>query len=225
MGGFLFAWTRQQTQKEYFMRKLLFVGVALAALGAAMPAYAQTSNDSDAVAGATVGGATGGTIGFFLGGPIGAIVGGWAGAVIGGEAAVSEASIRYAGENPVDVVYLNADLSVGAAFGDDVKVYPIEGDEQYGYIYANNRVYIVDLESRTIVQSPGFLISNDAVAYVEANPTTSITVDGDLAAGFQLGADVELAEVPDHSSYRYVYLNGRPALVDSSSRTVVWIRS
>jgi hypothetical protein len=207
------------------MRNLLMIGVAVAALGAAMPAYAQTSNDSKALAGATVGGATGGTIGFLLGGPIGAIVGGWAGAVIGGEAAVSEASIRYAGENPVDVIYLDGDLSVGSAFANDVKVYPIEGDDQYGYIYANNRVYIVDLESRAIVQSPGFLISQDAIAYVEANPTTSITLDGDIAAGFQLDADVALAEIPDQNGYRYVYLNDRPALVDFGSRTVVWIRS
>jgi hypothetical protein len=207
------------------MRNLLMIGVALAALGAAMPAYAQTSNDSKAVAGATVGGATGGTIGFLLGGPIGAIVGGWAGAVIGGEAAVSEASIRYAGENPVDVIYLEGDLAVGSAFADDVTVYPIAGDDQYGYIYANNRVYIVDLESRAIVQSPGFLISQDAVAYVEANPTTSITIDGDIAAGFQFDGDVALAEIPDHGSYRYVYVNGRPALVDFGSRTVIWVRS
>lgn len=207
------------------MRNLLMIGVALAALGAAMPAYAQTSDDSKAVAGATVGGAAGGTIGFLLGGPIGAIAGGWAGAVIGGEAAVSEASIRYAGENPVDVVYLEGDLSVGSAFADDVRIYPIEGDDQYGYIYANNRVYIVDLESRAIVQSPGFLISQDAVAYVEANPTTSITIDGDVAAGFQLGADVGLTEIPHQNSYRYVYVNGRPALVDFGTRTVVWVRS
>ena len=74
----------------------------LASLGAAMPAYAASSSDK-ALVGATAGGATGGTIGFFLGGPVGAIVGGWAGAVIGGEAAVSETSIRFAGEHPVDV--------------------------------------------------------------------------------------------------------------------------
>ena len=96
------------------MRKLLLLGVALASLGAASPVLAQSSQTGDAVAGASVGGATGGTIGFLLGGPVGAIVGGWAGAVIGGEAAVSDASVRYAGEHPVDVVYLDSDLSVGA---------------------------------------------------------------------------------------------------------------
>ena len=134
-------------------------------------------------------------------------------------------SIRFAGENPVDVVYLDSDLAVGAAFADDVEIHPIEGDDQYGYIYANNRVYIVDLESRAVVQSPGYLISQDAVAYAEANPTTSITIDGDIVAGLQLEGDVVLAEIPDQGSYRYVYINDRPALVDFDSRTVVWIRS
>jgi hypothetical protein len=205
------------------MRKLLLIGVALASLGAAMPAFAQSS-DGKAVVGATAGGATGGTIGFLLGGPIGAIVGGWAGAVIGGEAAVDEASIRFAGENPVDVVYLDSDLTVGAELGADVTIHRIEGDDQYGYVYANNRVYIVDLETRAIVQSPGYLIPNETVAFVEANPTASISVDGDVGPGFELSADVKLAEIPDNPTYRYVYINDRPVLVDANTNTVVWIR-
>jgi hypothetical protein len=205
------------------MRKLLLVGVALASLGAAMPAFAQSS-DGKAVVGATAGGATGGTIGFLLGGPVGAIVGGWAGAVIGGEAAVSDASIRFAGEHPVEVVTLDTDLTVGTVVDADVTIHPIEGDEKFGYIYANNRVYIVDLASREIVQSPGFLIPNETVAFVEANPTASISVDGDIAPGFELDADVALADIPDNRTYKYVYINDRPVLVDASSRTVVWVR-
>ena len=205
------------------MRKLLLIGVALASLGAAMPALAQ-SNDAKAAVGATAGGATGGTIGFLLGGPVGAIVGGWAGAVIGGEAAVSDASIKYAGENPVDVIYLDSDLTVGAKIEGDVTIHPIEGDDQYGYIYANNRVYIVDLESREVVQSPGYLIPNETVAFVEANPTASISVDGDVGPGFELSADVALNDIPDNRTYKYVYINDRPVLVDSSSHTVVWVR-
>ncbi|RYE88541.1 MAG: DUF1236 domain-containing protein [Hyphomicrobiales bacterium] len=206
------------------MRKLLLLGVALASLGAAAPVLAQSSQSGNAVAGATVGGATGGTIGFLLGGPVGAIVGGWAGAVIGGEAAVSDASIRFAGENPVDVIYLDSDLTVGAKVGDDVTIHPIEGDDQYGYIYANNRVYIVDLETHAVVQSPGYLIPNEAVSFVEANPTASIKIDGDLAPGFKLDANVALNDIPDNRTYQYVYINDRPALVDASSRTVVWVR-
>lgn len=205
------------------MRKLLLVGVALASLGAAMPAFAQSSNDAKATVGATAGGATGGTIGFLLGGPVGAIVGGWAGAVIGGEAAVDEASVRFAGENPVDVVYLD-DISVGTVVAADVTIHPIQGDEKFGYIYANNRVYIVDLASREVVQSPGFVIPNDTVAFVESNPTDSISIEGDIAPGFELDADVALADIPDNASFKYVYINDRPALVDADSRTVVWVR-
>lgn len=205
------------------MRKLLLIGVALASLGTAMPAFAQ-SNDGKAVVGATAGGATGGTIGFLLGGPVGAIVGGWAGAVIGGEAAVSDASIRFAGENPVDLVYLESDLTVGAKIGDDVTIHPIEGDDKFGYIYANNRVYIVDLETRAVVQSPGYLIPNETVAFVEANPTASISLDGEIAPGFELGADVALNDIPDNRTYQYVYINDRPVLVDASTHTVVWVR-
>jgi hypothetical protein len=106
----------------------------------------------------------------------------------------------------------------------DVTIHPIEGDEKFGYIYANNRVYIVDLASREIVQSPGFLIPNETVAFVEANPTASISVDGDVAPGFELDADVALADIPDNRTYKYVYINDRPVLVDASSRTVVWVR-
>lgn len=206
------------------MRKLLLLGVAIATLGAASPVLAQSSQTGDAVAGASVGGATGGTIGFLLGGPVGAIVGGWAGAVIGGEAAVSDASIRYAGEHPVDAIYLDSDLSVGAKLSGDVTIHPIEGDDQYGYVYANNRVYIVDLATSEIVQSPGYLIPNETVTFVESNPTASVSIDGDIGPGFTLDADVALADIPDNRTYKYVYINDRPALVDSSSRTVVWVR-
>lgn len=205
------------------MRKLLMLGVALAALGTALPAMAQ-SNGTKAAVGATAGGATGGTIGFLLGGPIGAIIGGWTGAVIGANAAVSAESIRYAGEHPVDPVLLDADLDVGYVVDGNVTIHPIEGDAKFGYFYANNRVYIVDLKTRAVVQSPGFMVPKKVVAYVEANPTTSVTIDGKLSAGFRLGDNIKIASIPDDPSYGYIYVDGRPALVDLSSRTVVWVR-
>lgn len=206
------------------MRKLFLIGVALTSLGMAVPALAQSNDDASAAVGATAGGATGGTIGFLLGGPVGAIVGGFAGAVLGSEAAVPDRSIRYAGENPVDVVYYDGDISVGSQLPGDVTIYPIGGDDQYGYVYINSRVYIVDLTTRDIVQSPGYVVPNDTVSYVEANPTASIRIDGDVGAGFELSGDVQLSEIPDNRNYRYVYINDRPALVDANSRTVIWVR-
>jgi hypothetical protein len=206
------------------MRKLLMLGVAVISLGAAAPVLAQDSNDADAAVGATAGGATGGTIGFLLGGPVGAIIGGWTGAVIGADAAVSSESVKFAGEHPVDPVAIDADLDVGFAVPEDVTIHPIEGDDEFGYFYANNRVYIVSMADRTIVQSPGFLIPEDVVAFVEANPVESVEIEGDLAAGLELDADIEVAEIPDSPSYGYVYVDDRPALVDLDSRTVVWVR-
>jgi hypothetical protein len=203
------------------MRKFLALGVALAALSVAMPAMSQ---DSDAAAGATVGAATGGTIGFFLGGPIGAIFGGFTGAVLGADVAVDEASIRFAGEHPVDPVFLEGDLVIGARLGADVEIHPIEGDDQFGYIYANNRVWIVDLETRVIVQSPGFIVPERVIAFVEENELDPIEFEGELEAGVVLDADIELAEIPDSEFFGYVYVDGRPALVDLDTRTVIWVR-
>jgi hypothetical protein len=202
------------------MRRFLALGVALAALSIAMPPA--TAQDNDAAAGATVGAATGGTIGFFLGGPIGAIFGGWAGAVLGADAAVDEASIRFAGEHPVEAVVLEGDLEIGAVLDADIEIHAIEGDDEFGYIYADNRVWIVDLESRAIVHSPGFVIREDVVAYVQENELDSIEFEGELEAGVVLDADIELAEIPDDPHFGYFYFDDRPALVDLDSRTVVW---
>jgi hypothetical protein len=201
------------------MRKLLLAGVAVLALGAAAPAIAQDSNAAGA--GAAAGATAGGTLGFIFGGPIGAIIGGFSGAVIG--SGVADATITYAGNHPVDVVYVDDNLDVGYKVSGSLKVYPIEGDDAHGYFYANNRVWIVDLGTGEIVASPGFVVSEKAVAFVKANPTTSITFSGNLAAGAQIGGDVTLTDVPDVTGYGYVYLNDRPALVDTRTHVVVWV--
>ncbi len=200
------------------MRRLLALGVALAALSVAMPpAMAQ-----EAAAGATVGAATGGTIGFFLGGPIGAIFGGWTGAVLGADVAVDEASIRFTGEHPVEAVVLEGDLDIGATLDADIVIHEIEGDEKFGYIYADNRVWIVELETRRIVHSPGFVIREDVIAFVEENELDAIEFEGELEAGLVLDADIEIAEIPDEPNFGYIWVDGGPVLVDLDSRAVVW---
>jgi len=199
------------------MRKTFLASVAVLALSVATPALAQTN---DAAAGAAVGATTGGTIGFFLGGPLGAIIGGFSGAMIGGT--VSEASVTYAGNHPVDQVYLDTDLDVGVKVSGDVKLYPIEGDDDLSYFYANGRVWIVSSSSGEIVASPGYVIPERAVAYVKANPTTSITFKGKIEPGVVLD-DVDVADIPDARGYAYVYVDDRPVLLDARSRTVLWI--
>ena len=203
------------------MRKLILAGAALLTLSAAaLPAYAQ-DNDAAAGAGAAVGATTGGSIGFLLGGPIGAIIGGFSGAVIGG--GVSEAAVSYAGNHPVEQVYLDTDLDVGVKVSSDVQLHPIEGDDSLSYFYANGRVWIVSNASGEIVASPGFVVPEAAVAYVKANPTTSVTIDGDVAPGFVVSGDIEVDDIPDARGYAYFYVDDRPALLDTRSRTVIWI--
>lgn len=205
------------------MRKLLLASVAVLALGAA-PSFAQSTNaDAGAAVGGTVGGAAGATAGFFVGGPVGAVIGGFTGALIGAEAGVEASTVEYAANNPVALVSIDGDLEIGAVLDEDIEIYPVEGDDEFGYIYANNRVYIVNLETREIVQSPGYLITQDTIAYIEDNPIDSVELDGDLEAGFELDTEIEVAALPDNDAYGYVYLNDRPALVDLGSRRVVYI--
>jgi hypothetical protein len=198
------------------MRKLLLASVAILSLGVAMPAFA-AGNTAGAAAGAT----TGGTLGFLIGGPIGAIVGGFSGAVVGSQ--VTDASVTFAGTHPVAQVYIDDGLDVGYHVGSKVKLYDVDGDPDHAYFYANNRVWIVDRGTGEIVYSPGFVVSDRAVAYVKAHPSTSITVSGDVAPGFKLSSSVRIHDVPDVSGYGYVYIGDRPALVDTGSRTVVWV--
>ena len=197
------------------MRKLLLASVAVLALGAAAPVYAAST------LGAAAGATTGSTLGFIFGGPIGAIVGGFSGAVVG--STVNDASITYAGNHPVEQVYVSDKLGVGYHVGSSVKLYDIDGDADHAYFYANNRAWIVDRASGKIVASPGFVVSDKTVAYVKAHPTTSVQFSGSLAPGVKLKSTVHFNDIPDAQGYGYVYLNDRPALVDTGSRTVVWV--
>ena len=211
------------------MKKILMASVAALSLAAALPALAQdkvvgveSSSDAGAVIGATGGGTTGAVVGGLLGGPIGAVIGGFAGATIGAEAGIATSSIDYVAAHPVEPIYLDASTDIGFVVPAEVTVYPIEGDPAYGYIYANDRVWIVDLESRALVQSPGYLVPQTAADFAVANPTASIAAQGDVVVGYVLPDGTEISTIPD-SRYGYVYLNDRPALVDSTSRTVIWV--
>lgn len=209
------------------MKKLLLA--SMAALSLALPAFAQdrvvgTQPDAEAgaVIGATGGGTTGAVIGGLLGGPIGAIIGGFAGATIGAEAGIATSSIDYVAAHPVEPIYFDGNAEIGFLVPADVTIYPIEGDPAYGYIYANDRVWIVDLQTRALVQSPGYLVPQTAADFAMANPVTSVEVQGDAVVGYVLPDGTAISTIPD-SRYGYVYLGDRPALVDQSNRTVVWI--
>lgn len=211
------------------MKKLLLVSMAALSLAATLPSVAQDKvvgvqpdADAGAVIGATGGGATGAVVGGLLGGPIGAVIGGFAGATIGAEAGIATSSIDYVSAHPVEPIYLDSAVDIGFVVPAEVNVYPIEGDPAYGYIYANDRVWIVDLETRALVLSPGYLVPQTAADFAVANPVTSVQVEGDAVVGYVLPDGTEITTIPD-SRYGYVYLGDRPALVDSSTNTVIWI--
>ncbi|MNV85871.1 hypothetical protein D3C71_1798550 [compost metagenome] len=56
-----------------------------------------------------------------------------------------------------------------------------------------------------------------------ANPVDPVNAEGDVVVGYVLPQDVTVHEIPDSTTYGYVYIDGRPALVESSSRTVIWV--
>jgi hypothetical protein len=204
------------------MKSILLAGVAGLAIMIA-PAMAQTSTDAGATVGGAAGGATGAGIGFAVGGPIGAVIGGFAGAIIGSEVGVEATSVDYATANPVDTIIVQGELTTGTVLSGDVTVYPIPDDPAYGYVYVNNRVWIVDVNTRELVYSPGYVVNQASADYAIGNPVGSVTLNGDIVVGTVVPADVELVAIPDNSSFSYVYVQDRPVLVDSASRTVVWV--
>lgn len=215
------------------MKKILMASVAALSLAAAVPAYAQdtvvgvesnsSSESAGAVVGASGGGATGAVVGGLLGGPIGAVIGGFAGATLGATAGIEAASVEYATANPVEPIYIQGATDVGYVLPAEINVYPIQGDEAYGYVYANDRVWIVDLETRALVQSPGYLVPQASADYVLANPVDPIDATGDIVVGQVLPDGTTISTIPD-SRYGYVYYGERPALVDADTRTVIWVQ-
>lgn len=127
------------------MRKLLMIGAAVAAIAVATPTMA---DDKGLIVGGTAGAWTGGTIGFLLGGPVGAVIGGSTGAALGASV-LSDDDIRLRSRGSVD---LDNDIVVGAVVGEDVRLRPIEGEDDYGYFRADGNIYIVDLDTREIVE-------------------------------------------------------------------------
>ncbi|HET7716891.1 MAG TPA: DUF1236 domain-containing protein [Bauldia sp.] len=96
---------------------------------------------------AAVGGAIAGAA---IGGPVGAVVGGVAGAALG--AAVDPpAEVRtYVAGNPVDPVYLDGEVVVGATLPEGVTLAPVP-QYKYNYVYVNGVPVLVDPDTRRVV--------------------------------------------------------------------------
>ena len=113
----------------------------------------QYETTQEAPGAAMIGTATGATVGALVGGPIGAVVGGVIGGGLSGEAAeVSEETTVYVRENPVEPVFLDGEVVVGAAVPDTVTYYEIPASQDYRYMNVNGNTVLIDPETNTIVR-------------------------------------------------------------------------
>ncbi|MER8953216.1 DUF1236 domain-containing protein [Mesorhizobium sp. M0833] len=58
--------------------------------------------------------------------------------------------------------------------------------------------------------------------YVRTHRLDPVYLEGEVVTGATLPDTVELREIPDYD-YRYVYVNGQPALVDPGTRRIMYI--
>ncbi|MBU0780100.1 DUF1236 domain-containing protein [Loktanella salsilacus] len=109
----------------------------------------QGDQNGAAVATATVGALTA----FALGGPVGAIVAsGIAGTAVGAAAVEpTPDTLTYVAANPVDTVYLDGEVVVGAIVPAEITTFEVPQPE-YRYLNVNNLPVLVDAETGTIVQ-------------------------------------------------------------------------
>jgi uncharacterized protein YraI len=95
-----------------------------------------------------------GTMGAIAGGIVGGPAGAAAGAVLGSGAGsmveVKPEVVSYVREHPVEPVYLNGEVVVGATVPQEVVLTPVP-DANYEYLYVNGVPAVVDPANRTIV--------------------------------------------------------------------------
>lgn len=113
-----------------------------------------TYDGPEPAGGAAAGAVTGAVAGALIGGPPGAAIGAVAGGAIGGTAAAAidpPQQVRtYVTSNPVDPVYLEGEVVVGAGIPETVQLREIP-DYEYRYVYINRQPVIVEPSSRRIV--------------------------------------------------------------------------
>lgn len=226
------------------MRRVLIASVAISALtlGAFAqeapvqspnaPAAERQANDNETThstnpnmdAGVAVGGTAGAVTGAVVGGPVGAVIGGFAGAMLGSAAAVPNPAVEYVVAHPTRQIVIEGGVSAGGRLPEAVELSPIPDYPDYGYLYSDGRPVIVAINSREVVYSPGYVVPEQTVGYVRANPRDPVVIDRDIAVGSVVPERVELVEIPTDPAYSYVYTDRGPVVVNRGSRTVVWVQ-
>lgn len=95
-----------------------------------------------------------GTVGMLagavVGGPVGAAIGGLAGAGAGAASDPGEQVTTYVRTNPVEQIYLDGEVVVGAGIPETVTLQDVP-DSDFSYAYVNGVPVVVDTESRQII--------------------------------------------------------------------------
>lgn len=104
----------------------------------------------DAGANVIGGGTVGAVVGALVGGPFGAAVGAAVGMGAGG-LAPRATTVTYVQENPVEPVYLDGEVVVGAGLPEAVILQPVP-ESEFRYAYVNGVPVIVEPTERRIVQ-------------------------------------------------------------------------
>ncbi|MCU9848891.1 DUF1236 domain-containing protein [Defluviimonas sp. WL0024] len=99
---------------------------------------------------AAIVGAMGAVAGALIAGPPGAAVGAVAGAATGGMADPGETVTTYVTEHPVEYVYLDGEVVVGAGIPETVTIHPVP-ESEYSYAYVNGVPVVLNSADRTIV--------------------------------------------------------------------------
>lgn len=100
--------------------------------------------------GAIAGGTAGAVAGAVIAGPVGALVGAVLGGGLGAAAAPDEKVTTYVIGNPVEPVYLDGEVVIGAGIPETVMLSEVP-DSEYYYAYINGVPVIVDRKQRQIV--------------------------------------------------------------------------
>ncbi|BCH28130.1 hypothetical protein MesoLjLc_00600 [Mesorhizobium sp. L-8-10] len=226
------------------MRKILFASVAISAL--TLGAYAQEapvqspnapaaeramddmttqSTNPRVDAGVAVGGTAGAVTGAVVAGPVGAVVGGFAGAMLGSATAVPDPAVDYVVAHPTRQVVIEGGVRPGVVVPAAVAVTPIPEYPQFGYFYSEGRPVVVSLENREMLYSPGYVVRDEAIGYVRANPSDPVVIERGATVGTIVPETVQLVEIPADPAYGYVYTDEGPVVVNRGSRTVVWVQN
>jgi hypothetical protein len=100
---------------------------------------------------ATVGGAAAGAVaGAVVGGPVGALIGAAIGMSAGNAVTPEKRVTTYVRSNPVDPVYLDGEVVVGAGIPEAVTLSEVP-DSEYYYAYVNGVPVLVEREQRRVV--------------------------------------------------------------------------